>query len=84
MDTVWKLEDAKARFSEVVRKAQNEGIQRVTVRGKETVAVISVVELARLIDAKGPRIPFVQFMQSLQLDGLDLDRAPDYGRDPEL
>ena len=26
----WKLEDAKARFSEVVRRAQSEGPQRVT------------------------------------------------------
>ena len=29
----WKLEDAKARFSEVVRRAQAEGPQYVTVRG---------------------------------------------------
>ena len=27
----WKLEDAKARFSEVVRRAQSESPQRVTV-----------------------------------------------------
>lgn len=31
----WKLEDAKARFSEVVRRARSEGPQRVSVRGKE-------------------------------------------------
>ena len=30
----WKLEDAKARFSEVVRRAQSEGPQRITVRGR--------------------------------------------------
>jgi prevent-host-death family protein len=29
----WKLEDAKARFSELVRRAHDEGPQSVTVRG---------------------------------------------------
>jgi len=36
----WKLEDAKARFSEVVRRARSEGPQRVTLRGKPAVVVI--------------------------------------------
>lgn len=84
MSANWKLEDAKARFSEVVRKAQTEGVQRVTVRGKETVAVISIEELDRLLEAKGERLPFVDFMESLHLAGLDLERTPDSGRDPEL
>ncbi|MCC5807896.1 MAG: type II toxin-antitoxin system prevent-host-death family antitoxin [Opitutales bacterium] len=36
----WKLEDAKARFSEVVRRAQ-EGPQHVTVRGRNAAVVVS-------------------------------------------
>jgi len=84
MSAAWKLEDAKARFSEVVRKAQTEGIQRVTVRGKEAVAVISVDELDRLLDAKKPPVPFVRFMESLSLDGLNLERPRDRGRDVDL
>ena len=40
-ENIWKLEDAKARFSEVVRRARNEGPQHVTVRGKDSVVVIS-------------------------------------------
>jgi len=83
MTARWKLEDAKARFSEVVRKAQTEGVQRVTVRGKEAVAVISIDDLERLI-AASPPVPFVRFMESLHLDGLDLERAPDHGRDEPL
>ena len=45
----WKLEDAKARFSELVRRAHSEGPQRVTVRGKDAVVIISVEELKRLL-----------------------------------
>ena len=29
----WALQDAKARFSELARKAEEDGPQRVTVRG---------------------------------------------------
>ena len=37
----WKLEDAKARLSELVRKARDEGPQRVTVRGRDAVVVVA-------------------------------------------
>jgi len=79
----WKLEDAKARFSEVVRRARSEGPQRVTVRGKNAVVVISAEELQRLLPAE-KRLPFVEFMESLYVEGLDLSREPDRGREPEL
>ena len=42
----WKLQDAKARFSEVVRRAQAEGPQRVTIHGKEAVVILSVKDYA--------------------------------------
>jgi len=38
---VWKLEDAKARFSEVVNLAISEGPQRVTRRGRPAVLVVA-------------------------------------------
>lgn len=38
---VWKLEDAKARFSEVVQLALSEGPQRVTRRGRPAVLVVA-------------------------------------------
>src|SRR6266481_1661204 len=79
----WKLEDAKARFSELVRRAQSEGPQRVTVRGRDAVVVISAEELERLLP-KERRVPFVEFMESLHVEGLDLSREPDFGRDVEL
>jgi prevent-host-death family protein len=79
----WKLEDAKARFSEVVRLARSEGPQRVTVRGRDAVVVISVEELDKL-KPRAPVVPFVQFMEGLHLGGIDLNRESDQGRDVEL
>jgi antitoxin Phd len=37
---IWKLQDAKARFSELVRKARNGAPQKVTVHGKDAVVVV--------------------------------------------
>ena len=46
---IWSLQEAKAKFSEVVRRAQTEGPQVVTVHGKETVVVSKAgVDLAKL------------------------------------
>ncbi len=82
----WKLEDAKARFSEVVRRARTEGPQHVTVRGQEAVVVIAVEELRRLLPSAAPHPPSVAFLQSLDLSDLDLDldRERDLGRDVAL
>lgn len=37
---VWQLQDAKARFSEVVRKARAGAPQRVTVHGEDAVVIV--------------------------------------------
>lgn len=39
---VWPLQEAKARFSELVRHAQSEGPQIVTVHGKAVVTITAV------------------------------------------
>jgi antitoxin Phd len=38
---IWKMEEAKARFSELVRHAKNNQPQKITVHGKEAVVVLS-------------------------------------------
>ncbi len=80
----WKLEDAKARFSELVRRAESDGPQMVTVRGREAAVVLSADDYARLHPAVEGRVPLVDFLQSLDLAGLDLTREPDFGRDINL
>ena len=44
----WLLQDAKARFSELVRRVRTEGPQHVTVHGRQEVVVISAEEFHRL------------------------------------
>lgn len=44
----WMLQQAKARFSELVRRVRSEGPQHVTVHGRDEVVVISAEEFRRL------------------------------------
>ena len=44
----WVLQDAKARFSELVRRVRSEGPQHVTVHGRDEVVVIAAEEFRRL------------------------------------
>ena len=44
----WLLQDAKARFSELVRRVRSEGPQHVTVHGRGEVVVIAAEEFRRL------------------------------------
>jgi prevent-host-death family protein len=44
----WRLQDAKARLSEVVRQAQQRGPQRVTLHGRDAVVVVRADEFDRM------------------------------------
>jgi len=79
----WKLEDAKARFSELVRRAHEDGPQAVTVRGRPAVVVVDADEYERLAAQRPPQA-LVPFLESLHLEGLNLTRDRDTGREAEL
>jgi antitoxin Phd len=55
----------------------------VTARGRRAVVVIDAEEYERLATPK-PQVPFVAFLESLHMEGLDLSREPDIGREVEL
>ena len=80
----WKLEEAKARFSEVVRRARADGPQRVTYRGQDAVVVIAVEEFRKLLPAERPRQALVEFLRGTPLGEIDVHREPDRGRDLPL
>jgi prevent-host-death family protein len=74
----WALQDAKARFSEVVRKAKSEGPQQITVHGREEVVVVSVEEYRRV---KGGRTgaALVKVLQESPLRDVKIERASTRG-----
>ena len=68
----WQLQEAKARFSELVRKAEREGPQQITVRGEPAVVVVSHAEYERL-RSKGRPGNLVDFMLKSPLAGLEIE-----------
>src|SRR5690242_8645510 len=77
----WQLQTAKARFSEVFRRARAEGPQYVTRQGKEAVVIVPAEEFDRLIDRTEQPKTLVAFFAESPLAGVELNlkRKPDYG-----
>jgi len=73
----WQVQEAKARFSDLLRDAVRSGPQEITVRGRATAVVLSTSEYEQLIERK-PSL--VEFLRSSPLAGVDLvierDRSP--------
>ena len=85
----WQLQDAKNRFSEVVKRAREDGPQTVTVHGQPAAVVVSALEFDRL--AK-PRLSFADFLLADTADAawtddvVDVinDRSKDTGRNVDI
>lgn len=78
---MWKLADAKNRFSEVVRRALEEGPQLIS-RRKDSVVVLSSAEYERLLGKSASLGEFL--LAAPDLSQLDLDRRKDSHRELEL
>jgi prevent-host-death family protein len=71
----WQMQEAKARLSEVVKCAQSEGPQDITLHGRSVAVVLSREAFERLA---GGGQSLVQFMQaSPWRDGEDIEWARD-------
>ncbi len=70
----WLLQDAKARFSELVRKVRSEGPQHVTVHGRDEVVVIAAEEFRRLKGEKTGQA-LIEAIQSSPRREIDLTPA---------
>lgn len=82
----WQIQSAKARFSEVFRRARTEGPQRITRQGKEGVVMVAEEHYTQLVAKSHQPKSLVQFFRQSPLRGveLDLERDRDPGRDIEL
>lgn len=70
----WQLQEAKNKFSEVVRKATEEGPQTVTKHGKDSVVVLSVEDYKKI---EQPKTSLVEFLQHSPLASVKLDLKRD-------
>ncbi|MFD1543098.1 type II toxin-antitoxin system Phd/YefM family antitoxin [Nonomuraea guangzhouensis] len=71
-ETRWQLGEAKQRFSEVIRRAHDEGPQIVTRYGQDVAVILGIEKYRRL---KGEQPDFKEFLLSgPDLSALDLTR----------
>jgi antitoxin Phd len=78
-DTHWQVQEAKQRFSEVLRRAQSDGPQVITRHGEEVAVILDATEFHKLTD----EVPdFKEFLRAgPPFDDLDLSRPEDRPRE---
>lgn len=81
----WPLQDAKTRFSEVVRRAEEEGPQHITVYGRDAVVVLSETQYRRLTGARSGQA-LVDLLAASPLRDIEIEHGSVRGpvRDVEL
>lgn len=79
----WQVQEAKQRFSEVLRAAESGEPQIVTKHGEEVAVVIDIEEYRRL---KGESMSFASYLRAEPLiDGeFDIERSSEMPRDIDL
>ena len=81
----WQMQEAKARLSELVKRAEVEGPQDITLHGKSVAVVMSRAAFQRM---SGQQASLLDFMQASPLAGLDdelvIERDPSLTRDVSL
>jgi prevent-host-death family protein len=65
----WQLQEAKGKFSEVVKRAQSQGPQNITVHGEAVAVLISRRDYLKLTH---PKPGLVEFLRTSPLMGSDL------------
>ena len=69
------MQDAKAQFSELVRRAREKGPQRVTVHGKDAVVVVDAQEWDRIKKPVSGR-DLVDALANSPLRNVTIERLP--------
>ena len=64
----WQMQEAKAKLSEVVKRAEADGPQDITLHGRSVAVVVSRATFDRL---SGQQASIIDFMQQSPLAGLD-------------
>lgn len=78
--TTWTLQDAKARFSELVAKALTGEPQRVTRRGEDAVVIVRAIDYDELTEPEESLADFFARSPHREIE-LDVSRSTDTSRD---
>lgn len=83
-EPVWQLQEAKARLSEVVRRAVDEGPQHVSVRGAPAAVVLSEQEYRQLTSKRPSIVDHILAGEAWPDDLVDAINDRPHGRDRQI
>jgi prevent-host-death family protein len=82
-DAPWSVANAKARLSEVLDKARDEGPQFISRNGKPAAVVVGIEEWRKKSQRKGTLVDFLM-SSPLRGSGIEIERSKDEPRDIDL
>ncbi len=82
-ENTWQLQDAKSKFSQLVKNAMRNEPQFVTKHGNKAVVIISFEEYEKITKPKTDLVTFLRNSPLMEAR-LDISRSRDYPRDIEL
>lgn len=80
MNTIWQLQEAKNKLSELIERAMKQGPQLITRRGEKAVIVMSYKEYARMKNSQTKLSEFFRASPLTKVD-LNLDRDKSLSRE---
>lgn len=80
---VWQLQEAKARFSELVTEVERDGYHTITKNGRPVAVILSTREFEKTCMPKNALLDFFREAPLPELN-LDFERNKDLGKDVDL
>lgn len=80
----WQLQIAKNKLSQLVKHAQQQGPQFITLHGTEAAVVLSVEEYHKLIKPTQTLVSFFRNSPFVEEEDFSFERDKDTGRDVDL
>ncbi len=80
----WQMQEAKARLSEVVKCAESEGPQNITLHGQSVAVVVSRSMFDRLTGNEHSLVDFMRRSPLVEADDITLERNTSFTRKVSL
>jgi prevent-host-death family protein len=80
----WQMQEAKARLSEVVKLAESEGPQDITLHGRSVAVVLSRTAFERLSGSGNSLVEFMRRSPLYGLEEIEFDRDRSMTREVAL
>lgn len=80
---VWQIQEAKAKFSQLVEEASVKGYQTITKQGEPVAVILSKKEFDKLTQSKSSLLNFFKAAPCQEID-LDIQRSKDLPRELDL